>query len=165
MLLAPTVPYFSTTRLPFTILAIAVLLTFTALPPLLLVLYPFQKMLGCLKIRWHALHIFADVFQGCYKNKTDGKNDYRYFAALYFTVRISIFLASIFPKLRGVGWTICTIILIVASLLVALLRPHKKNWLNILDSLILASQGLSSLWILYKLKTEGKWINLSQHYQ
>ena len=99
MLLAPTVPYFSTTHLPFTILAIAVSLTFTALPPLLLVLYPFQKMLGCLKIRWHALHISADVFQGCYKNRTDGKNDYRYFAALYFTVRISIFLASIFPKL------------------------------------------------------------------
>ena len=163
MLLAPTIPYFSTTHLPFAILAIAVLSTFTALPPLLLVLYPtktFQKMLGCLKIRWHALHIFADVFQGCYKNRTDGKNDYRYFAALYFTLRISIFLASIFPNFRGLGWTICTIILIVASLLVALLRPYKKNWLNILDSLILASQGLSSLWILYNFKTEGKWINL-----
>ena len=61
---------------------------------------------------------------------------------------------------RGLGWTICTIILIVASLLVALLRPYKKNWLNILDSLILASEGLASLWILYNLKTEGKWINL-----
>ena len=164
MLLAPTVPYFSTTHLPFAILAIAVLSTFTALPPLLLVLYPtktFQNMLGCLKIRWHVLHIFADVFQGCYKNRTDGKNDYRYFAALYFTLRISIFLASIFSvNFRGLGWTICTIILIVASLLVALLRPYKKNWHNILDSLILASQGLSSLWILYNFKTEGKWINL-----
>ena len=137
MLLAPTVSYCSTTHLPFAILAIAVLLTFTPLPPLLLILYPtktFQKMLGCLKIRWHALHIFTDVFQGCYKNRTDGKNDYRYFAALYFTVHISIFLASIFPNFRGLGWTICTIILIVASLLVALLRPYKKNWLNILDS-------------------------------
>ena len=163
MLLAPTVPYFSTTHLPFAILAIAVLSTFTALPPLLLILYPtktFQKMLNCLKIRWHALHIFADVFQGCYKNRTDGKNDYRYFAAFYFTVRISIFLASIFPNFRGLGWTICTIILITASLLFALLRPYKKNWLNILDSLILASQGLAALWMLYNLKTEGKWINL-----
>ena len=163
MLLTPTVPYFSTTHLPFAILAIAVLSTFTALPPLLLVLYPtktFQKMLNCLKIRWHALHIFADVFQGCYRNRTDGKNDYRYFAAFYFTVRISIFLAAIFSNFRGLGWTICTIILITASLLVALLRPYKKNWLNILDSLILASQGLAALWILYNLKTEGKWINL-----
>jgi len=117
-------------------------------------------MLGYLKIRWHALHIFADVFQGCYKNRMDGKNDYRYFAALYFTVCISIFLV-IFPlDFHTLGWTVCTIILIVASLLVALLRPYKKSWHNILDSLILALQDLGSLWILYNLKTEGKWIDL-----
>ena len=84
LLLAPTVPYFGSEHLPFAILAIVVLSTFIALPPLLLIAYPtitFQKMLGCLKIRWQALHIFADVFQGCYKNRTDGKYDYRYFAA------------------------------------------------------------------------------------
>ena len=74
LLLAPTVPYFDTEHLPFAILAIVVLSTFIALPPLLLIAYPtitFQKMLGCLKIRWHALHIFADVFHSCYKNITD----------------------------------------------------------------------------------------------
>ena len=71
LILAPTVPYFGKEHLPFAILAIAVLSTFIALPPLLLLVYPtktFQKLLGCMKIRWPALHIFADVFQGCYKN-------------------------------------------------------------------------------------------------
>lgn len=85
LLFAPTVPSFSSKHLPFAILAITVLSTFIALPPLLLVLYPtklFQKILGCIKIRWHPLHAFVDVFQGCYRNRTDGTHDYRYFVAL-----------------------------------------------------------------------------------
>ena len=163
MLLAPTVPYFSSEHLPFAILAIVVLSTFIALPPLLLIAYPtitFQKMLGCLKIRWHALHIFADVFQGCYKNRTDGKYDYRYFAAFYFILRIVILLLNVFVNLGGLGWAISVAVLIIGSLLFALLLPYKKNWLNILDSVILASLGLATLWILYNLETQRKWIEL-----
>ena len=160
--LAPTVPYFGTEHLPFAILAIVVLSTFIALPPLLLIAYPtitFQKMLGCLKVRWHALHIFADVFQGCYKNRTDGKYDYRYFAAFYFIFRIIILLLNVNCSLK-LSWTISVAVLIIGSLLFALLRPYKKNWLNILDSLILASLGLAALWVLYTIETQGRWIQL-----
>ena len=39
LLLAPTVPYFGSKHLPFAILAIVVLSTFIALPPLLLIAY------------------------------------------------------------------------------------------------------------------------------
>ena len=165
LLLAPTVPYFGSEHLPFAILAIVVLSTFIALPPLLLIAYPtitFQKMLSCLKIRWHALHIFADVFQGCYKNRTDGKYDYRYFAAFYFILRIIIILlVSVFNNVIGLGWALSTAVLIIGSLLFALLRPYKKNWLNILDSIILALLGLGTLWVLYTLEApQGKWIQL-----
>ena len=164
LLRAPTVPYFGTEHLPFAILAIVVLSTFIALPPLLLIAYPtltFQKMLGCFKIRWPALHIFADVFQGCYKNRTDGTNDYRYFAAFYFILRIINLVVNIFNNMIGLGWTLSTAVLIIGSLLFALLRPYKKNWLNILDSVILASVGLGTLWVLYNLETpQGKWIQL-----
>ena len=129
---------------------IVILLTI-ALPPLLLSAYPtitFQKMLGCLKMRWPALHIFANVFQGCYKNRTDGKYDYRYFAAFYFILHI-ILLVNIFNQtLIGLGWTLSTAVLIIGSLLFALLRLYKKNWLNILDSVILGLLGLGSLWVL-----------------
>ena len=166
--LLQTVPYFGREHLPFAILAIVVLSTFIALPPLLLIAYPtitFQKMLGCLKIRWPALHIFADVFQGCYKNRTDGKYDYRYFAAFYFILRIIlhiiILLVNIFHQsLIGLGWAISTTVFMIGSLLFALLRPYKKNWLNILDSIILGLLGLGTLWILYNLETKGKWIEL-----
>ena len=163
LILAPTVPYFGEEHLPFAILAFAILSTFIALPPLLLLIYPtktFQKLLGCLKIRWPALHIFADVFQGCYKNRTDGKYDYRCFAAFYLTLRIILFVICAIPDIGVLGWTISTAVLVIGSLLFALLRPYKKKWLNILDSLILASLGLGSLWIIYNFETEGKLIQL-----
>ena len=117
-------------------------------------------MLGCLKIRWPALHIFADVFQGCYKNRTDGTNDYRYFAAFYFILRIIILLLIVFSYSSEIGWPLSVAFLIVGSLLFALLRPYKKNWLNILDSVLLASLGLAALWVLYNLETQGRWIQL-----
>ena len=163
LVLAPTVPYFGREHLPFAILAIVVLSTFIALPPLLLIAYPtitFQKMLSCLKIRWPALHIFADVFQGCYKNRTDGKYDYRYFAAFYFILRIIILLLNVFSYSSEIGWPLSVAVLIIGSLLFALLRPYKKNWLNILDSVILALLGLAALWTLYNLEANGRWIQL-----
>ena len=161
---APTIPYFGNEHLPFAILAIAVLSTFIALPPLLLLIYPtktFQKLLGCLKIRWPALHIFADVFQGCYKNRTDGTNDYRCFAAFYFIARVVIFLIYVIPNSQAHKWAISVVVFIIESLLFALLHPYKKKWLNILDSLILASLALTSLWMLYSLETAGKCIQLA----
>ena len=163
LILAPTVPYFGKEHLPYAILAIAVFSTFIILPPLLLLIYPtktFQKLLGCLKIRWPALHIFADVFQGCYKNRTDVEYDYRWFAAMYFIVRIIFVVICAIRSVSTLGWTIAAIILMTGSLMFALLRPYKKNWLNILDSLILASLGLAAMLIYYNVERRGEWIQL-----
>ena len=83
--------YFGSTHLPFALLAIFVMCVFIVLPALVLLLYPtraFQRCLGCCRVRWHALHAFADTFQGCYKNGTEGTKDYRYFAGLYLIFRI-----------------------------------------------------------------------------
>ena len=70
-----TIKYFGEEYLPYGVLAVFVLLVFVLFPLLLLLLYPmrcFQRCLGCLGVRWHALPIFIDAFQGCYK---DGTND------------------------------------------------------------------------------------------
>jgi len=158
LLLAPTVPYFGDKHLPFAILSITALLIFTALPPLILLLYPttlFHEVLGYIKIRWHALHIFADVFQGCYKNRTDGTYDYRYFSAFYFILRVVIFLVRNL-KTPGLSWTISAVCFTIGSLLFALLRPYKKNWLNVLDCLALALLALIQMWILYSLEVQAK---------
>ena len=81
-----SVVFFSREHLPFALLAIFALLTFNILPLLVVVLYPtqvFQKCLNCGRIRWHAVHAFADAFNGCYKDGTTGTWDYRCFAGFY----------------------------------------------------------------------------------
>ena len=84
-----TVQLFSKQHAPYAALAIAVLVIYVLLPPLLILVYPLKKFQKCLRrsrFRLQALHTFMDAFQGCYKNGTDGGRDCRYFAALYFFV-------------------------------------------------------------------------------
>ena len=79
-----TIEYFGEEHLPYGVLAVFVMLVFILFPLLLLLLYPmrcFQQYLGCCGVRWHALPIFIDAFQGCYKDGTNGNQDCRYFAA------------------------------------------------------------------------------------
>ena len=86
-----SVPYFSEKHLPFAFLAVFVLLTSNILPFLVVVLYPtrvFQQCLNCCRIRWHAIHAFADAFNGCYTDGTKGTWDYWYFAGFYLLGRI-----------------------------------------------------------------------------
>ena len=73
-----SIGFFSAQHLPFALLAIFVLCVFVVLPALVLLLYPtriFQRCLGCCRVRWLALHAFADTFNGYYKNGTEGTRD------------------------------------------------------------------------------------------
>ena len=131
-----SVVFFSREHLPFAFLAIFVLLIFNILPLLVVVLYPtrvFQKCLNCCRSRWHAVHAFADAFNGCYKDGTNGTWDYRYFAGFYLLGRIFYFVTHMFVKQPFVGTHFCSI----GLLLFALCRPYKKNLFNIFDSLCL----------------------------
>ena len=143
--------YFGSTHLPFALLAIFVLCLFIVLPALVLLLYPtraFQRCLGCCSVRWDALHAFADTFQGCYKNGTEGTKDYRYFAGLYLILRI-LLLIGIGSFLGPYGWFVSILSSSTASLLFALLRPYKNNWFNVWDSLVFALIALAEFSIVY----------------
>ena len=93
-------------------------------------LYPmrsFQRCLGyCTRIRWQFLHTFADAFQGCYKNGTNGTRDYRYFAGLYLLFRIVLLAALISPM--AYMWLILVLFAVVVSLSFSLFRPYKTNF-------------------------------------
>ena len=144
--------YFSREHLPFALLATCVLLVFVIFPLLLLLLYPmrsFQRCLGyCTRIRWQFLHTFADAFQGCYKNGTNGTRDYRYFAGLYLFFRIVLLLAFIFPAH-------CMWIPVVVSLLFAHFRPYKNDHFNIIDSLGFVIVALSVFLVMYAVETKS----------
>ena len=149
-----SIEYLSVSHLPFALLAICVLCVFVVLPALVLLLYPtraFQRCLGCCRVRWHALHAFADTFNGYYKNGTEGTRDYRYFAGLYMIFRILLaFPMSHDLALIGTYYRMITIICCsIASLLFAILRPYKRNWINIWDSVVFAILALSLFWEVY----------------
>ena len=62
-------------------------------PPILLVLYPtkfLKKCIGCLGFqRWDVLHHIINVFQGCYKDGTEGTVDYRLLSAFFLILQIA----------------------------------------------------------------------------
>ena len=151
-----SIEYFSREHLPFALPALCVLLVFVVFPLLLLLLYPmrsFQKCLGyCTRIRWQFLHTFADAFQGCYKNGTNGTRDYRYFAGLYLLFRV-VSLVGLIAQPRANRWLVSMPFPVVISVLFALFRPYKNNNFNIIDCLAFALLALSTFLIMYTYTT------------
>ena len=147
---------FSRDHLPFAVLAICVLLVFVVFPLVLLLLYPmrsFQRCLGyCTRIRWQFLHTFADAFQGCYKNGTNGTRDYRYFAGLYLLFRILLLLPFICPSAYMYTWLITIPFPVIISLLFAYCRPYKNNYFNIIDCLSFTYLALIYYLIMYAMR-------------
>ena len=147
-----SIEYFSRQHLPFAVPALCVLLVFVIFPLLLLLLYPmrsFQRCLGyCTRIRWQFLHTFADAFQGCYKNGTNGTRDYRYFAGFYLLFRVVLLVAFI-STAADYLWLIIILFAVVISLLFAFFRPYKNNYFNIIDSSGFALLAISFFLIMY----------------
>ena len=140
-----SIGYFSAPHLPFALLAFIVPFVFVVLPALVLLLYPtriFQRSLGCYRVRWLALHAFADTFNGYYKNGTEETRDYRYFVGLYVIFRT-------LPLLIVNNWIIPIVSCAIVSLLFALLRPYKDNWINIWDSVLFGLFSFSFFWVMY----------------
>jgi len=126
-----TIEYFGHEHLPYAVPAIFITIFFTLLPLLLLLLYPmrcFQRCLGCSEVssRWHALRIFIDAFQGCYKDGTNGTRDCRYFAVLHFLVRFLLFIIFGFT-LNELFYAAAVIVLVGVGVLIAIMKPYKPH--------------------------------------
>ena len=128
-----TLSYLSSEHIPFFGLAICILAIIVLPFTLLVLLYPMRWFQRCIcSCRGaHALHTFADIFHGCYKNGTNGTRDYRYFAGIYLIFRFVYILGLM---LYMYSLIIGSVLAIVISLSFALLRPYRNNWFNILDS-------------------------------
>ena len=136
-----SVEYFGKTHLPYAIVALFVMITFVLFPLMLLLLYPIrccQKCLGHCKISWHALHIFIDAFQGCYKDGTNGTRNCRYFAGMYLLVRLILFLIFVFTH-SVTYYAMATIVLIIVAMLLAIVQPYKAEFAtyNAVDSVLI----------------------------
>ena len=93
LLYDPTIRYFHSEHIPYVILALSILVVFIFLPSLFLLLYStkaFRKCLQLLKIRWDIINHIMDIFQGWYKDGTEGTRDCRFISGCYFLLRITL---------------------------------------------------------------------------
>ena len=136
--------YFGDEHLPYGILAIFMLSVFNILPVVILTIYPchyFQKILTLCGVRSHALLIFMDVFQGCYRH---GPRDCRYFAAVYLIVRILFLLLFLLVR-DGTILAIFGCEFIILALIVTFTEPYIKKSHNKIDIFLFLLTGLSFL--------------------
>ena len=134
-----TVEVLSSSHLILAFVAIGVLTVFILLPLLLLLLYPlrcFHKCLDCCRIRYHALMVFTDAFQGAYKNGTNGTRDHRWFALVYPSGRIISYIIYALT-LSSFSFALITFLLIGIAALITVVQPYKKAWHNIIDTLLI----------------------------
>ena len=142
----PTIDYFSTAHLPYAVIGIICFLLFSILPTLLLVLYPTRLFRACigkckLSVRHQAaLQTFVEKFHHCYRDGLDGGRDMRSFSGLYFILR-GIIIASHelqLIKLRENSWFYRTFILCSIALVISYIKPYKKWYMNLIDTLLLS---------------------------
>ena len=134
--------YFDTKHLPLALLSIFVSLTFIAIPPIVLLFYPtslFQRCLTRCKLNSQALRTFVEIFQGCYKDGTNGTRDRRYFAGLYFILRITaVVLSSGYYHVFIHG---SALLYWSTALLFALVQPYKTQLYNVIDAVMFGLLG------------------------
>ena len=144
-----SVPYGSKKQIIFAAISVLFFCVLNLLPTLLLILYPFRFFQGllskcrCMQIPFER---FVRKFNSCYKDGQDGGKDMRSFAGLYFVVRLVMFLSNSISSVLLISkndpYLVRNIIFTITGLLVALCRPYKKTYMNVLDTLLLAHLGI-----------------------
>ena len=144
----PSVLYFSAEHISFFVLGILSLIGPVILSALVLTLYPIRRFRDFLQ-RCHcsgrsiaALNIFVETFYSCYRDGLDGGRDMRSFAGFYFFVRLLmlIIVAAIEPSLKSYGiamWIAVAMLFAASSVLIAIVQPYKKRYMNVIDTLVL----------------------------
>lgn len=130
---------------PYMIIAILILLTFGAFPPIILTFYqlkPFQHCLQHLHMHTIGLKRFVEAFQGCYRDGTDRKLDCRFFAGVYFMFRCIILIIMSVTQSFPTGFTSIIIVSAVFLLLFATFQPYKEKIHNVIDSIMIFLFGV-----------------------
>jgi hypothetical protein len=143
----PSIEWFSVHSLPYLIVSFIIFLVLILPPIILLAFYPtklFQLLLSLCSSGGRsrallALNTFVDKFYSSYRDGLSGGRDLRGFASLYFLLRIIIYLSSITEHFLSYS----ALILGATGFLIAIVRPYKKTYMNVIDTLILANMALA----------------------
>ena len=136
--LAGDVKYFGGCHLLYGLLASFFLLTFALVPTLLLLLYPChfcQRFLNKINCNSVILKTFMDVFQGNYKDWTNGTRDYRFFSGIFFCTRFFIIESFLLLNLQFSLMFFGTITTML-GFSITILHPQQKYIHYLLDCFI-----------------------------
>ena len=131
--------------IPATLIVLLVLLLI-----LLLILYPFKWFRNCCCfnkrgcLNQTSVNIFIEKFHSSYRNGLDGGKDMRSFSGLYFGLRILSTLYFVTYRYLP-HWIYECILFLSSAMLIALVRPYKKTYMNVLDSLLLSLLAVNCL--------------------
>ena len=115
------------------------LFLFAFLPTVFLCFYPtriFRKVLKCFRLDRTSLLIFLDMFQGHFKDGTDGSRDYRALSGIYIILQVLI--ATVFwSSLNRIGEPLIDhyylpTALFLTAILFSNTHPYKRKWNNYL---------------------------------
>ena len=146
-----TIDFLGQDHIPYMVPAIFVLLTFVAIPPIVLTALSLMRLLEkvfnrpiCAQLQpGPGVQQFLDTFHGCYKDGTEGagdgsKYDLRWFAGFYFFSRIVLFAIFAFTPDWFLQYFLQQLAFTAMFLLFALFRPYKEDFYNKVDLTIFA---------------------------
>ena len=113
------------------------------IPALLLILYPFKLCRTCLskcKADRRFITTFVERFHGCYRDSLDGGKDTRSFSGLYFFLVLLLSMHNLLAvKTINIShFLYFTFIFLASTILMAFIKPYKRTYMNVLDTLLLA---------------------------
>ena len=158
LLYDPSIMAFHSKHIPYVILAISTTVFFILLPFLTLLFYPTRCFRKCITLlgfrRWDILHNIMDVFQGPFKDGTEGTPDYRYFSALYLLLRIGNglyifveYLTNYSHNFNHDKWLVSALFHVFLGMILLIIKPYKKVWMSHFDGLMFILTGVIFIFI------------------
>ena len=122
------IKYLGTRHLPYALIGIVLSTVFFVAPLVLLLLYPFswfQRSLNRVGGNSLKIQTFVDVFQGSYKDGTNGTKDYRLLSGLILLVPLTTYIAFALTK-SSLYYSISCICIVPYLSLHFALKPFKN---------------------------------------
>lgn len=88
---------------------------------------------------------FVEKFHRCYRDGLDGGRDMRSFSGIYFSLVCLICLHIIYKIMNLPTFVFASLIFLATALLVAFLKPYKKTYMNVCDTLLLSHITIISI--------------------
>ena len=134
----PSIEYGKKHHLFFMIAALIIFTVFNILPTTLLIVYPIKPFGLCISKCYSDVATITDKVYSCYKNGVNDAHDTRIFAAFHFVLRLIVIAVWTLAQrfLNGNNWFCVGMVFMISSLIIALIKPYNKTYMNYIDCLI-----------------------------